>query len=78
MGTIGGISAAIHRLSQGTDWDASGYIAGADVTAFLAAWQADQVAGTLIADFNGDGVVNSTDVSDFVNAWFEQSAKGCG
>jgi hypothetical protein len=28
------------------------------------------------ADFNGDGVVNSTDVSDFINAWFEDLAAG--
>ena len=28
------------------------------------------------ADFNRDGTVNSTDVSDFVNAWFSDQAKG--
>jgi len=30
----------------------------------------------LAADFNGDGVVNSTDVSDFINAWFADQAEG--
>jgi hypothetical protein len=29
-----------------------------------------------IADFNCDGVVNSTDVSDFINQWFEDQVKG--
>jgi hypothetical protein len=28
------------------------------------------------ADFNNDGVVNSTDVSDFINAWFADLATG--
>jgi len=28
------------------------------------------------ADFNHDGVVNSTDVSDFINAWFEDQVFG--
>ncbi len=28
------------------------------------------------ADFNGDGTVNSTDVSDFINAWFEDQQAG--
>jgi uncharacterized protein (TIGR03118 family) len=28
------------------------------------------------ADFNGDTVVNSTDVSDFVNAWFDDQVAG--
>ncbi len=28
------------------------------------------------ADWNGDGVVNSTDVSDFINAWFEDQSSG--
>jgi len=28
------------------------------------------------ADFNDDGTVNSTDVSDFINAWFEDQAFG--
>lgn len=29
------------------------------------------IAGSCFADYNGDGVVNSTDVSDLINAWFE-------
>jgi hypothetical protein len=31
---------------------------------------------TCRADFNADGVVNSTDVSDFINAWFEDQEAG--
>jgi YVTN family beta-propeller protein len=29
-----------------------------------------------LADFNGDGTVNSTDVSDFINQWFTDQLKG--
>jgi len=29
------------------------------------------------ADFNADGTVNSTDVSAFINSWFEDAAAGC-
>jgi len=28
------------------------------------------------ADFNGDGTVNSTDVSDFINQWFQDQVEG--
>ncbi len=28
------------------------------------------------ADFNGDGIVNSTDVIDFINAWFVDQVEG--
>jgi len=31
---------------------------------------------TGISDFNDDGVVNSTDVSDFINAWFADQIEG--
>ncbi len=34
--------------------------------------------GCCIADWNGDGVSNSTDVSDFINSWFSDQATGCG
>ena len=29
-----------------------------------------------VADFNCDGTVNSTDVSDFINQWFADQVKG--
>jgi T5SS/PEP-CTERM-associated repeat protein len=32
--------------------------------------------GPCASDFNGDGVANSTDVSDFINAWFSDLANG--
>jgi hypothetical protein len=34
------------------------------------------VTTTPTTDWNGDGVVNSTDVSDFINDWFTDQAKG--
>jgi agmatine deiminase len=34
------------------------------------------IAGSCLADYNGDGVVNSTDVSDLINAWFEDQVDG--
>jgi len=30
------------------------------------------------ADFTCDGIVNSTDVGEFINSWFEDIAAGCG
>lgn len=38
----------------------------------------DQVNGTLVADWNHNGIVNSTDVGAFINSWFEDIAAGCG
>jgi hypothetical protein len=32
--------------------------------------------GVCVADFNCDGVVNSTDVSDFINQWFQDQVDG--
>jgi hypothetical protein len=29
------------------------------------------------SDFNGDAVVNSIDVSDFINDWFADVVAGC-
>ncbi len=35
-----------------------------------------RVFALLAADFNGDGIVNSTDVSFFINEWFSDQVKG--
>jgi hypothetical protein len=35
-----------------------------------------QASPTCPVDWNNDGVVNSTDVSDFINSWFEDQASG--
>jgi hypothetical protein len=32
----------------------------------------------LITDWDANGAVNSTDVSAFINTWFEDTAAGCG
>jgi agmatine/peptidylarginine deiminase len=34
------------------------------------------IDGSCFADYNGDGIVNSTDVSDLINAWFEDQTDG--
>jgi hypothetical protein len=49
-----------------------------DVSDFINAWFDDQAAGTLVTDWDNNGVVNSTDVSAFINSWFEDTAAGCG
>jgi hypothetical protein len=32
----------------------------------------------LVTDWDDNGVVNSTDVSAFINSWFVDTAAGCG
>ena len=48
-----------------------------DVGEFINAWFADQVNGTLVADWDHNGIVNSTDVGEFVNDWFEDIVGPC-
>jgi len=61
-------------LLDASDWDANREINSTDVSEFINDWFMDQSAGTLVTDFNHDGVVNSTDVSEFINAWFAAQA----
>jgi hypothetical protein len=53
------------------DWDHSGGVNSVDVGAFVNDWFIDQANGTLNADVNANGVTNTTDVSDFINAYFD-------
>ncbi len=53
------------------DWDGSGSVSSADMSAFINDWFIDQVNGSLDADINANGFTNTTDVIDFVNAYFE-------
>jgi hypothetical protein len=53
------------------DWDNSGQVSSVDVGNFVNDWFIDQSNGSLNADINANGVTNTTDVSDFVNAYFE-------
>jgi len=58
------------------DGDSNG-VAGGDAVIVLA--HAQCAAGTgCDADWDGNGVVNSTDVSSYINDWFEDILKGCG
>ncbi|MBC7834436.1 MAG: hypothetical protein H7Y88_04955 [Phycisphaerales bacterium] len=52
------------------DWDNSGTIGSADITAFLAAWFADLQNNTLIADFDHNNTTGSSDITAFLTAWF--------
>ncbi|MBC7834920.1 MAG: hypothetical protein H7Y88_07445 [Phycisphaerales bacterium] len=52
------------------DWDNSGTIGSADITAFLSSWFSDLQNGTLTADFNNSGSTGSSDITAFLNAWF--------
>ncbi|MBC7836064.1 MAG: hypothetical protein H7Y88_13340 [Phycisphaerales bacterium] len=53
-----------------TDFDGSGVVNSADLTAYLAAWFHDLMTGTVMADFNSSGVTNSADITAFLAAWF--------
>jgi len=58
------------------DGDSYG-VAGGDAVIVLAHAQCDAGTGC-DADWDGNGVVNSTDVSSYINDWFEDILKGCG
>jgi len=53
------------------DWNQQDGVNSTDVSDFINDWFADIMQGTLLTDFDNNGVVNSTDVSQFLNAWFE-------
>jgi hypothetical protein len=59
------------------DYDRDGHIAPSDVAAFVNAWFASLVGGTLTGDFDGNGQVQPADVSVFIGAWFNALANGC-
>ncbi|HYE03202.1 MAG TPA: hypothetical protein VD963_08195 [Phycisphaerales bacterium] len=59
------------------DFDASGTVTTADITAFLGAWFADLAAGGTVADFDLSGATNTADISMFLSAWFAAVAGGC-
>jgi hypothetical protein len=52
---------------QGADIDYTGILDDGDFDSFVRAWMSDAP----LADFNGDGLINSTDVSDFLDDWVE-------
>jgi hypothetical protein len=58
-------SAAAELQLCPADFDCSGLVNGADVTAFHNAWLAQDPT----ADFDGDADVDSQDLVDFVAAW---------
>lgn len=77
--TGSGFASAVLRplAACAADWDHSGSVAPADVSAFVNAWLADLGAGTLAADFDGNGAVQPADVAAFLNAWFAALNSGC-
>ncbi|MBC7835266.1 MAG: hypothetical protein H7Y88_09230 [Phycisphaerales bacterium] len=58
------------------DWNNSGAVTSADITAFLSDWFADLAGGTSIADFNHSGATTSADITSFLSAWFAALAGG--
>ncbi|HYE02023.1 MAG TPA: Ig-like domain-containing protein [Phycisphaerales bacterium] len=58
------------------DWNGSGTVTSADITAFLNDWFTDLSGGTTVADFNNSGVTSSADISAFLAAWFQAVAAG--
>jgi hypothetical protein len=71
----------VSATSPGTtcwaDWDRSGVVLPADVSAYVNSWHASVTGGTLEADVDGDGQVRSADVSVFVGQWFGALAGAC-
>lgn len=68
MGEGGGFT-----LSGGecpADWDGDGFLTSTDVAYYFNDYFNDMNGGTLYADFNVDLVTNSSDVVEFINAWF--------
>ncbi|MBC7834747.1 MAG: hypothetical protein H7Y88_06560 [Phycisphaerales bacterium] len=59
------------------DFNNSGNVSSADITAFLSAWFADLQNGTLVADFNASGATTSADITAFLAAWFAALQNGC-
>jgi hypothetical protein len=80
--TLGDASAAIDagaaslagQPAPSTDHDANPRPSGAAFD--IGAYEQPLSGSACTADVNADGVVNSTDVSDFVNAWFADLAAG--
>ncbi|MBC7835492.1 MAG: immunoglobulin domain-containing protein [Phycisphaerales bacterium] len=52
------------------DFNNSGSVTSADITAFLSAWFSDLTNGTLLADMNNDNMVTSADITTFLAVWF--------
>ncbi|MBC7835276.1 MAG: VCBS repeat-containing protein [Phycisphaerales bacterium] len=59
------------------DFDQSGTITSADITAFLAAWFSDLASGTASADINLSGFTTSADITAFLGVWFGALQNGC-
>ncbi|HYE02024.1 MAG TPA: GC-type dockerin domain-anchored protein [Phycisphaerales bacterium] len=68
--------AALQGEACPADFNGSGSVTTADISAFLTAWFADISGGTRTADFNNSGVTNTADVSAFLSAWFAAIAQG--
>lgn len=58
------------------DFDRSGVVNSADVSAFLGAWLADTYSGGISTDFDNSGRVNSADISAFLSLWLSGTG-GC-
>ncbi|MBC7835835.1 MAG: hypothetical protein H7Y88_12165 [Phycisphaerales bacterium] len=52
------------------DWNLSGSVSSADITAYLASWFADVSFQTGAADYDDSGVTNSADITAFLADWF--------
>lgn len=60
------------------DWDQSGTVNSADISAFLTAWLLDVQTGGFSTDFDCSGAVNSSDISAHLTAWLSQVESSCG
>lgn len=74
---VDGVSILVCQNTCPADFDQTGVVNPADVSAFVAAWFNGFDSGNLIADFDGNGFLQPADVSNFVTAWFNAVSNGC-
>jgi hypothetical protein len=54
------------------DWDFSGVVNSADISAFLLSWVQSLNSPVPAGDYNLDGIVNSADISAFLTSWLSR------
>lgn len=59
------------------DWDGTGALNSADISAFLSSWIVAVQNNTIAADYNRDGTTNSADISAFLTSWLAAFDGGC-
>lgn len=70
-------AAELTLVNCAADWDRSGAVNSADISAYLSGWLDAVATQHLGADVNGDGAINSADVSAFLTRWLAALSGEC-